>query len=126
MIGGIVVTHGPMAQPLIEAAETILGKVENIRALSTTPYSLREIVAEIEKIIDEESWEDGVLILASLRGGSCWNAAVLVTNQRKNVQVVSGVNLPMLISFLNKRDSLALSELAETVHNDGIRGIVKL
>ncbi|NOZ61937.1 MAG: PTS sugar transporter subunit IIA [Calditrichaeota bacterium] len=126
MIGGIIVTHGPMAQPLIAAAETILGKADNIRALSTTPFSLKEIVSEVEKIIEKEAWDDGVLVMASLRGGSCWNAAVLIANKKSNVQVVSGVNLPMVISFLSKRNSLSLSELAETVYHDGVRGIAKL
>ena len=126
MIGGIIVTHGPMAQPLIEAAETILGKTEALRALSTTPFGLKEIVAEIEKIIDEESWAEGVMIMTSLRGGSCWNAASLVAKKILNVQVVSGVNLPMTISFLSKRQLYSLPELAEIIKDDGIRGIVKL
>ena len=126
MIGGIIVTHGPMAHPLIEAAETILGPVDNIKAISTTQFSLKEIVSEIEKIIASEDWNDGIIIMTSLRGGSCWNSAALASKNHDRVEVVSGVNLPMTISFLTKRDSLPLPELADTLVRDGIRGIVKL
>ena len=63
------------------------------------------------------------LILVSLKGGSCWNAAVTAKKQNQNVEVISGVNLAMVLSFLTKRDSHQLKGLATLVLEDGIRGI---
>ncbi len=125
MIGGIILTHGPMAQALINAAETILGKAKNIYGFSTTDLSMPAILDKIDKIITNESWPGETLIVVSLKGGSCWNAAVMTKKQTKNIEVVSGANLSMILSLLTKRDSLNLKELATLVLEDGIRGIDK-
>ena len=125
MIGGIIVTHGPMAQALIKAAETILGKVTQTYGFSTTDLSLPTILDKISQIIKTEEWPNETLILVSLKGGSCWNAAVSTKKQHQNVEVVSGVNLSMLLSFLTKRESHNLQDLATMVMQDGIRGIEK-
>ncbi|OQX95485.1 hypothetical protein B6I21_05200 [candidate division KSB1 bacterium 4572_119] len=123
MIGGIVVTHGPIASAAIEAAETILGETKNIHPVTTTNSSLKSVIQELEDIISRNNRDQGLIIMVSLKGGTCWNSAVSVARQHKNVEVVSGVNLPMIISFLTKRDVLPLGELAETIRNNGIRGI---
>lgn len=123
MIGGIVLTHGEIGAALIEAAKMILGEVDNVYSVSTTNLSLIDINTRLKQIISSENWGDGTIIMVSLLGGSCWNSAVGLTRQRPKVEVVSGVNLTMLISFLSKRERFSLPELAVVIKDDGIRGI---
>ncbi|MCI0496564.1 hypothetical protein L0Z72_16300 [candidate division KSB1 bacterium] len=125
MIGGIIVTHGPMAQALIKAAETILGKVTYTYGFSTTDLALPTIIEKIGQIIQSDDWTAETLILVSLKGGSCWHAAVTTKKQHQHVEVISGVNLSMLLSFLTKREAHQLPDLTTLVLQDGIRGIEK-
>ncbi|MFZ5519462.1 MAG: PTS sugar transporter subunit IIA [Candidatus Zhuqueibacterota bacterium] len=123
MIGGVILTHGPMGPAIIKAAETILGSIDSIFELSTTNLSLTDICDRLKSKIASENCDDGTIIMVSLKGGSCWNAAVTISRQLPNIEVVSGVNLPMFISFVTKRNQVGLRELAEKIKFDGIRGI---
>lgn len=123
MIGGIVLTHGQIGTALIEATESIFGKIDNIHALSTADLSLLDINAKLKQIIAAQDWENGTIIMVSLIGGSCWNSGLALARQLPNIEVISGANLTMLISFLSKRDRYSLLELAEIVKSDSIRGI---
>ena len=123
MIGGIVLTHGEVGTALIQAAESILGTVDNIYGLSTASFSLDDINRILKNNIADQNWTDGTIIMVSLLGGSCWNAGLCTAKQLSNIEVVSGVNLPMILSFLTKRERYALAELAEIIKQDGIRGI---
>lgn len=123
MIGGIVLTHGQIGSALIGASESILGQVDNIHAISTSNLSLQDINARLKQIIAMQNRENGTIVMVSLMGGSCWNSALALTQQLPKIEVVSGVNLTMMLSFLSKRDRYSLSKLAETIREDGIRGI---
>jgi mannose/fructose-specific phosphotransferase system component IIA len=123
MIGGIVLTHGQIGSALIGATASILGQVDNIHAISTSELSLQDINAKLKQIIAMQNWTNGTIVMVSLRGGSCWNSALFLAQQLPKIEVVSGVNLTMLISFLSKRDRYSLSKLAEIIKEDGIRGI---
>ena len=125
MIGGIILTHGPIAQALIKAAEEILGSINYLYGFSTTNLALEMIYEKIDEIFTEDDWPAESLILVSLKGGSCWNAAVTMKKKYQHVEVVSGVNLNMILSFLTKRKDQQLQELATLVKEDGLRGIDK-
>lgn len=122
----IILTHGPVGEALITAVETIIGKQNGLHALSVTDMSVTEIRQRLEALVNAPDEQDGVCILASLKGGSCWNVAAQVANGKPNVTVVSGANLPMVLSFVTKRELLDLQELTETVEQDGLRGIARL
>jgi len=126
MIGGIILTHGDIGTALIQASESILGEVDNIYGLSTKKFSLVDITNMLKKTIYAQNWENGTIIMVSLIGGSCWNAAVALAKQLSQIEVVSGVNLTMVISFLSKRDRYSLLGLADIIKEDGIRGINRL
>lgn len=123
MIGGIVLTHGQIGAALIDATASILGEVDHIVAFSTAHLAFVDINAKLKQFIASQDWKSGTIIMVSLRGGSCWNSALALARQLPNIEVVSGVNLTMLISFLSKRERFPLSELAAIVREDGIRGI---
>ncbi|MBN2357741.1 hypothetical protein JXO59_16640 [candidate division KSB1 bacterium] len=120
----ILLTHGPIGEAMIEAARGITGLDEGLHALSVTNRSLDEIALRLKSLVDapEESRE-GVIILASLKGGSCWNVAAALAKDHAMIRVVSGLNLSMVLSFLTKRDDLSLDALSEEIVRDGLRGI---
>jgi mannose/fructose/sorbose-specific phosphotransferase system IIA component len=123
----ILLTHGPIGDALVEAVRGIMGLDDGLHALSVTDMSIAEIASRLQAMVtgpDEK--QDGVIIMASLRGGSCWNVAVGIASQHSNVRVLSGVNLPMVLSFITKRQDLTLEQLVEEAHHDGLRGICLL
>ena len=122
MVGCIIVTHGYLADALKDAACSILGKLEGVYTMTVSTLPAPEIYNQMKRIVDEGS-SDKFLVLASLKGGSCWNAGLKLARENSNVQVVSGVNLAMIISILNKRETVPFAELAATAYKDGIRGI---
>jgi mannose/fructose/sorbose-specific phosphotransferase system IIA component len=122
----VVITHGPIGEALIEATQSILGKDEGLHGITVTGMSLTEIQDRLLAIVhspDEKN--EGVIIMVCLKGGSCWNVAAGIALQEKNVRLISGVNLPMLLSFMTKRVNLTLDNLLNELERDGIRGIIK-
>ncbi|MBN2000071.1 PTS sugar transporter subunit IIA [candidate division KSB1 bacterium] len=124
---GILITHGPIGDAIIQASRTILGIDDGLHALDVTEMSVDEITQRLKSIVNSpERREQGVIIMASLLGGSCWNVSAAVAKEMKNIEVVSGVNLPMVLSFMTKRDKMPLKELAQVLVNDGHRSVTKL
>jgi len=123
----ILITHGPIGVAIIDAVRGIIGADDGLHALSVTDMSLTEITQRLLAIINApDVRQDGVIILASLKGGSCWNVAAAIAKDHDHVRVISGINLPMTLSFMTKRNNLSLEELTEVLVKDGIRGVVKL
>jgi PTS system mannose-specific IIA component len=124
MVGAIIIAHSFVGRELIETAEYIVGKIEGITAISLDPkmnaFEARKVVSETMKQIDEG---DGLLILTDLFGGYPANIALSFLHKEKT-EVITGVNLPMILTFWNKREGRSLSELAELVRLSGIRSIV--
>jgi len=115
MIGVVVVTHGRLGAELIKTAEFILGRIENVVAVSIddqrSPDALR---AEIEQAVKGVDKGNGVLILTDMFGGTPSNLSLsLLSNGR--IEVLSGVNLPMLIKLIQCRNQMKLIDLAQTV-----------
>ncbi len=126
MKNAIILTHGAIGEALIEAVYGILGIKDGLWALSVTEMSVAEISERLLSIVNApDKKEDGVIIMASLKGGSCWNVAVAVAMQYSNVNVVSGVNLPMVLSFMTKRENTNLEVLTDFMIKDGVRGLCK-
>ncbi len=120
----ILLTHGPIGDALIEAVRGIMGLDEGLHSLMVNNMSVAEINSRLLALINApEELQDGVVIMASLKGGSCWNVAVATARNHRQVRVVSGVNLAMVLSFITKRDDLSLDDLADAVVKDGLRGI---
>jgi mannose PTS system EIIA component len=120
----ILLTHGPIGDALIEAVRGIMGLDEGLHALMVNNMSVAEINSRLLALINApEEQQEGVVIMASLKGGSCWNVAVATARHHQHVRVVSGVNLSMVLSFITKRDLLSLDDLADALVKDGLRGI---
>ena len=119
MIGLLIVTHCDLGKEFINAAEFIVGRMEAVEVVSITQTSDSE---EVRKMIDEKitilNRGKGVLILTDMFGGTPSNLSLSFLKQEK-VEVLTGVNLPMVISIAQNRVDLKLCELAEKAQEAG-------
>ena len=112
MIGIIIVTHGNLALELKSAMEHILGIQKNIEIISIKPDDDLEIKkSALEESIKKVDEENGVIILTDMFGGTPSNLAISLLKIGK-VEIISGVNLPMLIKLIGLRDSNDLQKVA--------------
>ncbi len=124
MIGIVIVTHSRLGEALIEAAEFILGsRPEGTVAVSINLQeqvdSLRDRISEaIKKVRNPQ----GVLVLTDMFGGTPSNLAYSFLEEGR-VEVISGVNLPILIKAVNAREEMELVKLAECIETYGKRSI---
>src|SRR5439155_665056 len=99
MIGGLIVTHGRLAIELLNAAEMIVGEIHHVAAVSLGWHDDVDTAAVmIQKALERVQSPDGVLILTDMFGGTPTNIASTLLDAGK-VEVVTGVNLPMLIKL---------------------------
>ncbi len=119
MISAIVVTHGRLAQEFIATAQKIYGNVKGVYAVSNDGMAPQALSSEIDAIIESGGPDDAFVILVDFLGGSCGHATLSVERRRRNVRVVSGVNLPMLLAFLNKRADVSFERLPAELASRG-------
>lgn len=124
MIGAVIVTHGRLADCLVSVAESIAGKIENIRVVSVMnsdkTESIRALLASAIREIDSG---DGVLIFTDMFGGTPTNIALSLMEVGR-VDIITGVNLPIVIKFVGHRNDKTLSELAALLKDYGQSSIV--
>ncbi len=122
-VGVLLVTHGVFGGSLLDAGQMIVGPQEGIEAVSVVVSSgVDEILAELKSALLRLDRGLGVLVLTDLFGGT---PTTLSLSLRKlgNIEVVAGVNLPMLLKVFQCR-ALPLSELAAQARDAGQQGIV--
>lgn len=125
MIGVIIITHGTLSEQLQATASLIMGESTDVHAVSFTARESLENLRQkaIEAIENYRS--DGCLILTDIMGGSATNVCVELMKMEK-VEVLTGVNLPMLLEAIGYRDGADLKTLATKVQESGIRSIINL
>jgi PTS system mannose-specific IIA component len=123
MIGLLIISHCNLGREFLNAAELIVGRLENADAIAITQTSETEelLMAIAEKI---KSLDDGqgVLVLTDMFGGTPSNLSLSFLEEQM-VEVLTGVNLPMVISVAQDRHQLTLSELGERAEQAGRRSI---
>jgi len=123
MIGLIIVTHCDLGRELLNAAKFIVGPIEAVETIAINQNSdSSELLKTIEKKITTLNKGEGVLILTDMFGGTPSNLSLSFLKEEK-VEVLTGVNLPMLIATVQTRTKLPLSELAEKAQEAGKMGI---
>ena len=124
MIGIVIVTHSQLGNALIEAAEFIIGKKPE--ALVSVSIDLSEsadvLRAKIAEGIKAVRSEDGVLILTDMFGGTPSNLSYSFLEEG-HIEVISGVNLPILIQAVNIRKKMRLNKLAVKLEEFGKKSI---
>jgi PTS system mannose-specific IIA component len=124
MITILVITHGTFGQELLRTAQDIVGRQEAVAGLAvTSEMGIESLGGAIDEVVRRFPDAGGHLILVDMLGGTPCNTALL---RAKSVpcEVVSGVNLYMVLSAFRHRQDLALEALAAKVAEDGRRAIV--
>lgn len=126
MVGLVIATHGRLAEELVSTAEGIVGPMPAVAASHVAPSaSAREIHDQILEAVKAVDQGDGVLILADLLGGSPCAQSLPLCVQRQ-VEVVTGVNLPMLLKANSLRLSVpSLPQLATELTQYGQKNITR-
>ncbi len=123
MIGIVLVSHGQLATEILRAAEIIVGKIEGTVTVDLDPkMGMEDIHTAVEAAIRTVDTGDGVLLLIDMFGGTPSNIGLsfLATHQ---VEVLTGVNLPMLVKLPMVRDTMSLPDLAKHLREYGRRNI---
>ena len=122
LIGVIATSHCRLAEEMITAAEMIVGPLQNCKAVCFKPAQpVDELIKLMGNAIKEVDQGKGVLILTDLFGGTPAN--ISLSFQGPRVEVVCGMNLPMLIKLAGCRNGYSLSETASMVKEYGRRHI---
>ncbi len=123
MVGVLVITHGNLGYELIRSAELIKGRLGSILAISVDPTKgVEELKKEITAGIKKVDKGKGVLIMTDLFGGTPSNLSLSFLKEGK-LEVVTGVNLPMLLKLPDIREEKDLTDLAYTIKDYGRRNI---
>ncbi len=119
MIGLLIVTHCDLGKEFLNAAEFIVGKMDNADVVSINQTSDSEkILKSIEKKIKALNKGKGVIILTDMFGGTPSNLSLSFLKEDM-VEVITGVNLPMVISIAHNRNDTNLADLAEKAREAG-------
>lgn len=120
MIGAVIVTHGALARELLDAAERIVGRTDKIRAVCMGwDDDVADARQEIDAAIKEVDGGRGVLIFTDMFGGTPTNVSLAFLEQDR-VEIITGVNLPMIIKLTSLQNSDGkLLEIAQELRERG-------
>ncbi len=122
-IGGVIVSHGQVANELVAAAETVVGAQSHITAVSIGWHDDVEMAQDaIKRAVKQVSQGSGVLILTDMFGGTPTNIAAMFIKENE-VEIVTGVNLPMVIKLASQNKETTLNEMAKEVEEQGKHAI---
>jgi PTS system mannose-specific IIA component len=119
MIGLVLVTHGRLAEEMCAALEHVVGKQTNIASVCIGPdddmeQRREDIIAKVKDVDDG----DGVVVLTDMFGGTPSNLAISIMDQ-SNVEVIAGMNLPMLIKLASVRENSPIEEAITSAQEAG-------
>ena len=118
-----IITHGSLASSLKAVAGKLVSIPTELFCYSNQESSLDVIEESIHTLIAEKK-PDKILLFVDLMGGSCWISANRIKRQDENITVISGVSVPMLISYFINYERLQWNELIEKIKADALKGVV--
>jgi PTS system mannose-specific IIA component len=123
MIGGVIVSHGKLAEELHNALTIILGEAPNIESISIGWYDdVEESKKKINQSLKKVNQKNGVIIFTDMFGGTPSNLSFSFLKDNQ-VEIITGVNLPMLIKFVSLQRSNNLKDVAKKVVEQGKKNI---
>jgi len=123
MIGGLIVSHGKLAEELLNALTIIIGEAVNIEAISIGWYDdVEESKKRISQSLKKIDQKNGVVIFTDMFGGTASNLSFSFLKDNR-VDIITGVNLPMLIKFVSLQRGNNLKEVAKKVYEQGRKNI---
>ena len=125
MINFIVVTHGEFGAYLVEAAESIVGRQgKGVRVVTISQrHSVPEIRERLQKSIEELASPEGLIVFTDMPGGTPGNLSFPLLKDKQKVEMISGVNMYMLVSAFSHRADMSLPELVDKIVGDGQKSI---
>lgn len=126
MVGLIITAHGSIAEEMLRSAASIMGPLPQARTFAIERGAdIEGIYTELSEAIAEVDPDgDGVLIMTDMFGGTPANISNRFLNNPK-IEVLNGVNLPMVLKFCGSRDSMSVGVLAEFLQRYGQKSIIK-
>jgi len=123
MIGGIIVSHGKLGEELLNALTIILGEAPNIEAISIGWYDdVEESRKKINQSLKRVDQKNGVVIFTDMFGGTPSNLSFSFL-KADQVEIITGINLPMLIKFVSMQRSNSLKDVVKKVVEQGKKNI---
>ncbi|MFN2576812.1 MAG: PTS sugar transporter subunit IIA [Pyrinomonadaceae bacterium] len=123
LIGGVILTHGHLATEFIAAAEMIIGPMPHVTPASIDWHDDIDVArAELERAIARVSQGRGVLLLTDMFGGAPTDIASMFLDN-PGIEVVTGVNLPMILKLADQSADESLAEVSRRVREAGKEGI---
>jgi len=124
VIGVLVLSHYRLADEFVGALRHIVGEVPHVRAIGLDPASAspEDMRMQIDKALRDVDTGEGVLVLVDMFGGTPSNLSLAFLEEGR-IEVVTGVNLPMLVKVARPKPGVGIHELAETARDYGRRNI---
>lgn len=124
MIGLVIATHSRLAEEFLKAAEMIIGPLRNVQAICIQAEdSVEQIRTNLTAAMEKAGRDgEGVVIMTDMFGGTPANLSLSFLDPQR-VEVLTGVNLPMVLKFFNTQEELALPELAAILKSYGQQSI---
>lgn len=120
-VPAMLVMHAGLAEALLRAAARVYGPIDDVRVLSNEGLSRAELERSITAAA--EAWPAGGLVLTDFWGGSCHTSGLAAARSRRDVAILTGVNLPLLLDYLHNRDHFGVAALAERLQLKGRESI---
>ncbi len=119
MIGMVIVTHGRLAEEFIAATEHVVGPQPQLRSICIGPDDdMERRRTDIVAAVEDVDSGDGVILLTDMFGGTPSNLAISIMD-KTGVEVIAGINLPMLIKLASVRDGVDLAEAVREAQEAG-------
>ena len=119
MIGLVLVTHGGLAEEFISAMQHVVGPQDQVKAVCIGPEDDMEMRrSEILSKVGEVDKGSGAIVLTDMFGGTPSNLAISIMDKAK-VEIIAGINLPMLIKLASLRKDKSLKEAVEGAQDAG-------
>jgi PTS system mannose-specific IIA component len=117
-IGGVIISHGQVANELLAAAEAVVGEINHILAVSIGWHDeVDSAKDQISRAMKKVESDNGVLLLTDMFGGTPTNIAAMFLG--KGVEIITGVNLPMVIKLASQDREMTLAEMSKEVEEQG-------
>lgn len=122
---GIIVTHGSLGRELLRTAELIVGRCEGCYAISGSDLCNADVIGRIREITGEHAGSR-VVLFVDYFGGSCCINSMRAAESMPGATVVSGVNLPLLLDFVTKKDAMDFDQMIEHILGRGRESISRI
>ncbi len=124
MVGLLITGHGNFATSLLSSVNLIAGKQDNVLGVDfLESFAEGELSSKLKSAMEQLGSD--ILVLADLAGGSPFNKSVILKEElkEKSIEVIAGVNVPMILSIIFDRDGVSTEDIAQSAINAGKDGI---